>query len=315
MKSITYCMLALILSLATGRGEPVQLTRTIPIPWNKEILKDTETASSQLKSLLEEGRLEEFYVLAKKKLHDSRQELKETNRYSEKGYLDRLWMLYYITAVPLLTVDYSPDVPHPRFNKDDYVLKRAALMQIAFELISDEDYLMYERQHHKELVHLFSSYSAGLLKRVRESYDPDLGEKLKKMKFQPRKDDPAEISKRNYLFFINKQILRDNRNSTIPSYINMMEELLMGRLWSYFHGQPREVEKYIKLAGYQSEEEIDELIFRTLARTPKTEFLYQGARGKRYERKIRSGKESSVNDRYLHSIDRALKAQKAKAGQ
>ena len=164
-------------------------------------------------------------------------------------------------------------------------------------------------------MYLFSSYSAGLLKRVRESYDPDLGEKLKKMKFQPRKDDPAEISKRNYLFFINKQILRDNRNSTIPSYINMMEELLMGRLWSYFHGQPREVEKYIKLAGYQSEEEIDELIFRTLARTPKTEFLYQGARGKRYERKIRSGKESSVNDRHLHSIDRALKAQKAKAGQ
>jgi hypothetical protein len=54
-------MLALILSLATGRGEPVQLARTIPIPWNKEILKDTETASSQLKSLLEEGRLEEFY--------------------------------------------------------------------------------------------------------------------------------------------------------------------------------------------------------------------------------------------------------------
>lgn len=173
-------MLALILSLATGRGEPVQLARTIPIPWNKEILKDPETSSSQLKSLLEEGRLEEFYVLAKKKLHDSRQELKETNRFSEKGYLDRLWMLYYITAVPLLTVDYSPDVPHPRFNKDDYVLKRAALMQIAFELISDEDYLRYERQHHKELVHLFASYSAGLLKRVRESYDPDLEEKLKK---------------------------------------------------------------------------------------------------------------------------------------
>lgn len=95
------------------------------------------------------------------------------------------------------------------------------------------------------------------------------------MKFQPDKNTDAETNRRNYIFFTNKQIRRNTRNYSLPSRIRWLEKILMAKLWYYFRGQAREVEKYIKLAGYRSEEEIDELIFRTVGRTPKVE-LYQG---------------------------------------
>ena len=53
-------------------------------------------------------------------------------------------------------------------------------------------------------------------------------------------------------------------------------------------------------AGYWEKEEIDELIYRTVGRVPESEFLFRGDRGKRYEKKLRTGRASHINDRYMH---------------
>ena len=69
----------------------------------------------------------------------------------------------------------------------------------------------------------------------------------------------------------------------------------MKHLLHYFPNHPREEECYIRLAGYREEEEIDELIYRTVGRVPGSEFLFRGNRGKRYEKKLRSGRVSHIN--------------------
>ena len=53
-------------------------------------------------------------------------------------------------------------------------------------------------------------------------------------------------------------------------------------------------------AGYREKEEIDELIYRTVGRVPESEFLFRRNRGKRYEKKLRTGRASHINDRYMH---------------
>ena len=186
------------------------------------------------------------------------------------------------------------------------------MLQLGFNTSSDEEYLRYERAHHQELLHLFASYSAGLLKTVRDSYDPDLKEKIRKMQFQPTKGDDAETGRIKFDFFDAKRIVKDNRNGPLPNRIKWMEEWTIDRFLHYFPNQPRDVERYIRMAGYRGEEEIDELIYRTVGRVPESECLFKGDRGKRYEKKLRTGRVSHVNDRYMHPLDLAIRDRKQK---
>ncbi len=64
-------------------------------------------------------------------------------------------------------------------------------------------------------------------------------------------------------------------------------------------------------AGYREKEEIDELIYRTVGRVPESEFLFRRNRGKRYEKKLRTGRASHINDRY-HPLDIAIRDRKQK---
>ena len=64
-------------------------------------------------------------------------------------------------------------------------------------------------------------------------------------------------------------------------------------------------------AGYREKEEIDELIYRTVGRVPESEFLFRRNRGKRYEKKLRTGRASHINDRYMH-LDIAIRDRKQK---
>ncbi len=65
-------------------------------------------------------------------------------------------------------------------------------------------------------------------------------------------------------------------------------------------------------AGYREKEEIDELIYRTVGRVPESEFLFRRNRGKRYEKKLRTGRASHINDRYMHPQDIAIRDRKQK---
>ena len=80
----------------------------------------------------------------------------------------------------------------------------------------------------------------------------------------------------------------------------------------YFPNHSREEECYIRLAGYREEEEIDELIYRTVGRVPESEFLFRGDRGSRYAKKQHTGRASHINDRYMHPLDIAIRDRKQK---
>ena len=49
-----------------------------------------------------------------------------------------------------------------------------------------------------------------------------------------------------------------------------------------------------------------------MGRVPGSEFLFRGNRGKRYEKKLRSGRVSHINDRYMHPLDIAIRDRKQK---
>ena len=49
-----------------------------------------------------------------------------------------------------------------------------------------------------------------------------------------------------------------------------------------------------------------------MGRVPGSEFLFRGNRGKRYEKKLRTGRVSHINDRYMHPLDIAIRDRKQK---
>ena len=61
----------------------------------------------------------------------------------------------------------------------------------------------------------------------------------------------------------------------------------MEMLVRFYPGQAGEVVKYLKKAGY-ADQEIGDLIDRTVGRDGKTEFLYKGGWGRQHDRKIKS---------------------------
>ena len=83
----------------------------------------------------------------------------------------------------------------------------------------------------------------------------------------------------------------------------------MKHLLHYFPNHPRE-EECEKLRAELLK--IDELIYRTVGRIPGSEFLFRGNRGKRYEKKLRTGRGSHINDRYMHPLDIAIRDRKQK---
>lgn len=74
----------------------------------------------------------------------------------------------------------------------------------------------------------------------------------------------------------------------------------MKHLLHHFPNYPREEECYIRLAGYREEEEIDELIYRTVGRVPGSEFLFRGNRGQTV-RKEAAHRQGKPHQRLLHA--------------
>ena len=74
----------------------------------------------------------------------------------------------------------------------------------------------------------------------------------------------------------------------------------MKHLLHYFPNHPREEECYIRLAGYREEEEIDELIHRTVGRVPGSDFLFRGNRGQTV-RKEAAHRPGELHQRRLHA--------------
>ena len=95
----------------------------------------------------------------------------------------------------------------------------------------------------------------------------------------------CDIEKKS-IYYFNKIASNEVRNYSAAHYLkNSLEPALMKILLKCFPGDKNEVEKYLKLAGYEGKA-MDELINRTVGRDASTKFLYKGDRGRRYEQAL-----------------------------
>ena len=90
------------------------------------------------------------------------------------------------------------------------------------------------------------------------------------------------------LYYNNKLLANEKRNSLCRFFLEKrLEPAFVEMLVRFYPGQAGEVVKYLKKAGY-ADQEIGDLIDRTVGRDGKTEFLYKGGRGRQHDRKIKS---------------------------
>lgn len=154
----------------------------------------------------------------------------------------------------------------------------------------------------KELCRIWAEYGAAVLKTFRTQYDPELKQKQARMKeeydkmsaertlrlVQERKLSLFRGADPRSICYNNKLLSNEDRNNNCKYHLEKrLEPAFVGMLVRFYPGQAGEVVKYLKKAGY-ADQEIGDLIDRTVGRDGRTEFLYKGDRGRQHDRKIKS---------------------------
>ncbi len=145
----------------------------------------------------------------------------------------------------------------------------------------------------KELCRIWAEYGAAVLKTFRTQYDPELKQKQARMKeeydkmsaertlrlVQERKLSLFRGADPRSIYYNNKLLSNEDRNGNCKYHLEKrLEPAFVEMLVRFYPGQAGEVVKYLKKAGY-ADQEIGDLIDRTVGRDGKTEFLYKGAAG------------------------------------
>ena len=154
----------------------------------------------------------------------------------------------------------------------------------------------------KELCRIWAEYGAAVLKTFRTQYDPELKQKQARMKeeydkmsaertlrlVQKRKLSLFRGADPRSIYYNNKLLSNEDRNKNCKYHLEKrLEPAFVEMLVRFYPGQAGEVVKYLKKAGY-ADQEIGDLIDRTVGRDGRTEFLYKGDRGRQHDRKIKS---------------------------
>ena len=273
-----------LFSTQLALSAPVQLQNVVQQPPRPELLKDPQTTAFKLKILLDAGKLEEFYLAANqefKQLDDEYGKKLDKERFQE-----RLWLFYYIAAIPLFSMDDNPDEIFPWFHSRylDYLTKFSALRYMVHPNTTTTD------KETKLAVALTASYCAQIIKDMRRSYNPELA------KQQPRDEEKflehnrkliasgklthEQFTRREKLFQYRMSTM-ERRNDTARNNLNLMEKDFINMLTRYFSDNAGKAKQLIKQAGY-TDKEIPDLLNRTVGRNAKTEFLYKGT-GKRHK--------------------------------
>lgn len=129
-------LIIIFFSCLAGAGlvlsTPVKLAPDVPSPPYPRILKSLENVAFQLNTLLEEGKLEEFYQSASRelaKIDDEDEQVQDMERIQS-----RLWIFYYVAAAPFFQMEEKPDEmiswSHSRLL--DYLTKISAVLYMAY---------------------------------------------------------------------------------------------------------------------------------------------------------------------------------------
>ena len=171
-------LIIIFFSCLAGAGlvlsTPVKLAPDVPSPPYPRILKSPKNIAFQLNTLLEEGKLEEFYQSASRelaKIDDEGEQDQDMERIQS-----RLWVFYYVAAAPFFQMEEKPDEmiswSHSRLL--DYLTKISAVRYMAYfrnDAINGDTVIPTT---------LRAEYCALIIKDMRLSYDPESEKKQQK---------------------------------------------------------------------------------------------------------------------------------------
>lgn len=296
MKTIVYIILiSCNLSFFPKGNSEIKLDRTLEAP-SSELCNDREDPITKLRFLLKQNDLLEFYKHAVPLLNFQ----KELDEKSEK---EQQWIIYYLSGVPLLDMSSQETVSKCFAAFSSMTVDIDVKFKIASTILSsyyiDTNDLTSKKRTKKLIGNI--KYCAIILKTFKESYKEDI--KLFPLLSQQtnsfsslgnsRKNKPSiknielseiisrasSLNSRNNINKYRKRILEQN--------ISLLEKNFVEILTKYFNGKYSEILKYIKLSGYK-DNEISELLNRTVGRNSRTEFLYKGRYGLEHDRKNKS---------------------------
>ena len=264
-----------LFSTQLALSAPVQLQSVVQPPPYPELLKAPQTTAFKLKTLLDAGKLEEFY----QKADEAVKNIDDENPLIKERLHDRLWLFYYIAAVPFFKMEDNPDEVFPWFKSrfQDYLTKFRVTSYIANPGIENPD------KETRLFIALSTSYCAQIIKDIRLSYNPDL------QKRQPIEEEqfleqcralaaagklPYEQFGRRVKLFQYRASTMEKRNDMAKNKVLFMEKDFTTMLTRYFSGNATKIKQYIKQAGY-TDKEIPDLLNRTVGRDAKTDFLYK----------------------------------------
>lgn len=258
----------------------------LPQPESIEPLSQTPSDFLELKESFQQKKWTEFYQTSESMLMACQNTPSDSLTMEELSM--QLWLAYYVSMAPVFEQDEDENTPLMYHDHIDLKTK-----MLVFSLVQslERHVVPVARRYHlrpKSLSALLASYSATLLATCRSHYDP----KLEMKHAELRKAQDVLDEKRNeetlakYGFFVgrdprtriyfNKLARNEARNRFLQSVLEGSSTSdFVQMLVNFFPGQTAEVKKYIRMAGY-GDQEIPELINRTVGRTAATEFLYQG---------------------------------------
>lgn len=255
-----------------AQGDPVAFDRNVSIPVYPQELLEEKVGDSllSLREMLVNNELEKFYEKAKADLQTS----SATTELTKDELAERLWILYYISLAPMYPL--SLESGGGRYNNDDDIsIKYAActfLDSIFIKKIADDFDIPAD-----QIARLYAEYYSRILKTLRGSYDPLLGQKERK-KWDLVNKGKLDIELKNWengVNYFNHLGRLQTRNEIIKVKIDALEEDFVPMLVRYFSNKAKDVRKYLKMAGYENREAND-LIDRSIGRNPKTDFFYKG---------------------------------------
>lgn len=255
-------------------------------PESIEPLSQTPSDFLELKESFQQKKWAEFYQTSESMLMACQNTPSDSLTMEELSM--QLWLAYYVSMAPVFEQDEDENTPLMYHDHIDLQTK-----MLVFSLVQslERHVVPVARMYHlrpKSLSALLASYSATLLATCRSHYDPKL--EMKHAELRKAQDVLDEKRKEEtlakYGFFVgrdprtriyfNKLARNGARNRFLQSVLEGSSTSdFVQMLVNLFPGQTAEVKKYIRMAGY-GDQEIPELINRTVGRTAATEFLYQG---------------------------------------
>lgn len=272
--------LFLIAACLCQANDGLKLQRDLPEPACRNEASIQDGFAPRLKKHLDAGDLVAFYKEARLIVREM--PVLKADECTNEEYADRMWVIYYIANAPLFKTDFDPTWWYS-FRDDDDISAKASLFNCiqSYVRVGELDRLALDN---KIIRSQMMTYYAQVFKDFRGMYDPNIREKI-----EAAKEAEVNCTIEQLQILHNKCSIGSRRNEKIKSNLEAREEFFVETLVRLYPGKEMDVRKYIRMAGYTDDEMCD-LIDRTVGRTGSTGFLYKGRYGRKHDKKTEAAR-------------------------